>query len=210
MTRELQVLKDGGHFFEGPRWHDGKWWVSDFYRRLVLTVAPDGTQEEVTTVENQPSGLGWLPDGSLLVVSMRDHKLLRRAPDGTVSEHADEFHRSLPSDPAVLNKIRRDLRVWLTGNRFTPEGTNDVVLAVGEALANAMEHADVPDAGVTLSLARIGRQDVQAVVENDGGWRENPSDPTRGRGLAVMEALSTSLTVDHGRGATRVRMVFTH
>ncbi|NLD77560.1 MAG: SpoIIE family protein phosphatase [Acidimicrobiales bacterium] len=128
----------------------------------------------------------------------------------TVSEHADEFHRSLPPDPAVLNKIRRDLRVWLTGNRFTPEGTNDVVLAVGEALANAMEHAAAPDAGVTLSLARIGRQDVQAVVENDGGWRENPSDPTRGRGLAVMEALSTSLTVDHGRGATRVRMVFTH
>jgi sugar lactone lactonase YvrE len=40
-------------------------------------------------VEAQPSGLGWLPDGSLLVVSMKDHRVLRRAADGSVSEHAD-------------------------------------------------------------------------------------------------------------------------
>jgi sugar lactone lactonase YvrE len=40
-------------------------------------------------VEAQPSGLGWLPDGSMLVVSMRDHRLLRRARDGSVSVHAD-------------------------------------------------------------------------------------------------------------------------
>ncbi|NLV56363.1 MAG: SMP-30/gluconolactonase/LRE family protein [Acidimicrobiales bacterium] len=87
--RRFTTLADGGTFFEGPRWHDGRWWVSDFYRRLVLTVAPDGTQEEVTTVENQPSGLGWLPDGSLVVVSMKDHRLLRVAADGTTSVHAD-------------------------------------------------------------------------------------------------------------------------
>jgi len=89
MTRELQVLKDGGHFFEGPRWHDGKWWVSDFYAHTVYSVAPDGDTTVELEVPTQPSGLGWLPDGSLLVASMRDHKLLRRAPDGTVSEHAD-------------------------------------------------------------------------------------------------------------------------
>ena len=40
-------------------------------------------------MRGQPSGLGWMPDGSLLVVSMRDHRLLRRAPDGEVSVHAD-------------------------------------------------------------------------------------------------------------------------
>ena len=40
-------------------------------------------------VEGQPSGLGWMPDGSLLVVSMRDHTLLRRTPDGEVTVHAD-------------------------------------------------------------------------------------------------------------------------
>ena len=47
-----------------------------------LTVDSDGGAEEVLSVEGQPSGLGWMPDGSLLVVSMRDHRILRRAADG--------------------------------------------------------------------------------------------------------------------------------
>ena len=89
MAQDAKLLLDGGTFFEGPRWRDGRWWVSDFYRHLVLTVTPDGDTEEILEVEGQPSGLGWLPDGSLLVVSMRDRRLLRRAPDGTVTTHAD-------------------------------------------------------------------------------------------------------------------------
>jgi sugar lactone lactonase YvrE len=87
--RELATLAEGGGFFESPRWHDGRWWVSDLYRGLVMTVASDGTQEQVMHVEHQPSGMGWMPDGSLLVVSMKDQRVLRRAPDGTVSVHAE-------------------------------------------------------------------------------------------------------------------------
>ncbi len=86
---ELETLLEGGAFFEGPRWQAGRWWVSDFYRHVVLTVEPDGRAEEVMTVEEQPSGLGWMPDGSLLVVSMRDRRVLRRDEDGAVSVHAD-------------------------------------------------------------------------------------------------------------------------
>jgi sugar lactone lactonase YvrE len=63
--------------------------VSDFYRHAVLAITTDGEEEEVLTVDQQPSGLGWLPDGSMLVVSMRDHRLLRASPDGTVEVHAD-------------------------------------------------------------------------------------------------------------------------
>jgi sugar lactone lactonase YvrE len=88
-VREIATLLEGGSFFESPRWRDGRWWVSDFYRRQVLTVAPDGTIAEVMALDGQPSGLGWMPDGSLLVVSMRDHRLLRRSPDGVLSVHAD-------------------------------------------------------------------------------------------------------------------------
>jgi sugar lactone lactonase YvrE len=87
--RELTTLLQGGGFFEGPRWRNGRWWVSDFYRHCVLTVAPDGSTEEVMTVDQQPSGLGWMPDGSLLVVSMKDHRLLRRSSAGEVTVHAD-------------------------------------------------------------------------------------------------------------------------
>ena len=86
---ELRILSDGGHFFEGPRWHDGTWWVSDFYAHEVQRVAPDGTRTTELEVPGRPSGLGWMPDGSLLVVSMTDATLLRRAPDGTVGVHAD-------------------------------------------------------------------------------------------------------------------------
>jgi sugar lactone lactonase YvrE len=90
--RGLRLLLDGGAFFEGPRWHAGRWWVSDFYRHAVFTVGTDGREHEELTVEGQPSGLGWLPDGSLLVVSMQDRRLLRRSPSGEVTVHAEVGH----------------------------------------------------------------------------------------------------------------------
>ncbi|MEX2236815.1 MAG: SMP-30/gluconolactonase/LRE family protein [Dehalococcoidia bacterium] len=87
-TYESKVLTEGIVFGEGPRWHDGKLWVSDMYGLRVLTVDPGGAIETVVEVPKQPSGLGWMPDGSLLIVSMLDRKLLRLA-DGRLEEHAD-------------------------------------------------------------------------------------------------------------------------
>ena len=87
--RELRTLLEGGDFYEGPRFESGRWWVSDFYTHQVLAVGVDGESEVIMEVEGQPSGLGWLPDGTLLVVSMKDHRILRRFEDGDVDEHAD-------------------------------------------------------------------------------------------------------------------------
>jgi sugar lactone lactonase YvrE len=86
--RNLATVVDGYTFLEGPRWHDGRLWLSDFYTHQVFTVAPDGTTEKIVTVPAQPSGLGWLPDGRLLVVSMKDRKLMRLEA-GELVEHAD-------------------------------------------------------------------------------------------------------------------------
>lgn len=86
--RDVQVLFEGGGFFEGPRWHDGRWWVSDFYRHQVATYDADGTETVQFVVEAQPSGLGWRSDGSLVVSSMKDHRLLVWA-DGALTELAD-------------------------------------------------------------------------------------------------------------------------
>ncbi len=86
--RPLSTLFTGGGFFEGPRWHDGSWWVSDFYRHQVSRIAADGTETVVVEVEHQPSGLGWLPDGSLVIASMKDHRLLRWH-DGELDEYAN-------------------------------------------------------------------------------------------------------------------------
>jgi sugar lactone lactonase YvrE len=85
----LTPLLEGGAFFESPRWREGRWWVSDIYREAVYTVSVGGTEQRVLDVEHQPSGLGWLPDASLLVVSMKDRRLLQRDPDGSVTVHAD-------------------------------------------------------------------------------------------------------------------------
>jgi sugar lactone lactonase YvrE len=85
---EFDVLLEGLTFPEGPRWHDGKLWFSDFYSHRVITVDLDGNAETVIEVPNQPSGLGWTPDGRLLVVSMLDHRLMRLDPDG-LTEVAD-------------------------------------------------------------------------------------------------------------------------
>jgi sugar lactone lactonase YvrE len=64
-------------FPESPRWHEGALWFSDFYTHRVQRVGMDGRCETVVSVPGQPSGLGWLPDGRLLVVSMTERRLLR-------------------------------------------------------------------------------------------------------------------------------------
>ena len=78
----------GIDFGEGPRWHDGRLWFSDFYQYSVNAASMDGAVEVIVEVPGQPSGLGWMPGGDLLVVSMRDRRVLRY--DGTaLHEHAD-------------------------------------------------------------------------------------------------------------------------
>ena len=85
----LETLLDGLVFGEGPRWRGDRLWLSDMHAHTVLTVDLDGKREDVLHVAGKPSGLGWLPDGRLLIVSMTDRKLLRRETDGTLSTHAD-------------------------------------------------------------------------------------------------------------------------
>ncbi|HEY6395673.1 MAG TPA: SMP-30/gluconolactonase/LRE family protein, partial [Candidatus Binataceae bacterium] len=80
--RKLRTLLDGLAFPEGPRWHDGKLYFSDMHAHQVIALEISGKSSVVCEVPNQPSGLGWLPDGRMLIVSMTDRKLLRLDPDG--------------------------------------------------------------------------------------------------------------------------------
>ncbi len=73
----LTPLASGLTFPEGPRWRDGKLWFSDFYSRGVYAVDLAGHCDRMVDIPNQPSGLGWLPGGDLLIVSMVDQKVLR-------------------------------------------------------------------------------------------------------------------------------------
>ncbi len=81
-------LVGGLDFGEGPRWHDGELWYSDFYQQRVYRVAADGTRETVIEIDDRPSGLGWMPNGDLLMVAMTSKRLLRF--DGSdVTIHAE-------------------------------------------------------------------------------------------------------------------------
>jgi sugar lactone lactonase YvrE len=88
--RQLSTVVDGLAFAEGPRWHDGRLWFSDMHGHAVMNVAADGSDlRTVVEVSLQPSGLGWDPDGLLLIVSMVDRRLLRLEADGSLSSVAD-------------------------------------------------------------------------------------------------------------------------
>jgi sugar lactone lactonase YvrE len=90
MTTESTTVVEGCHFLEAPRWHENRVWFSDFYGHQVRSVREDGSDVRVEAeVPGQPAGLGWLPDGRLLVVSMTDQQVLRRELDGTLVTHGD-------------------------------------------------------------------------------------------------------------------------
>jgi sugar lactone lactonase YvrE len=86
---KFKTLISGLSFTECPRWHDGRLYFSDFYTRRVFAVDLYGTKEIIAEVPGQPSGLGFLPDGRMLVVSMRDRKILLREFDASLVEYAD-------------------------------------------------------------------------------------------------------------------------
>lgn len=92
MGRETRVLTGGIYFGEGPRWRDGRLWFSDFYAHAVKSVSLAGDLRTEFEIDDQPSGLGWMPDGSMLIVSMTRRQILRRTPDGRIAVHADLSH----------------------------------------------------------------------------------------------------------------------
>lgn len=90
MPTTLVPVVDGLAFAEGPRWHDGRLWFSDMHAHHVMAVDPStGDSETIVEVPGRPSGLGWRPDGTLLIVSMTDRRLLSYDDQDGLVEVAD-------------------------------------------------------------------------------------------------------------------------
>lgn len=109
MGRELAVVLEGYSYLECPRWHEGRIWVSDFYTHRVVSAREDGSDVRLEAeVPGQPSGLGWLPDGRLLVISQHDNLLLRREADGSLVTHVDlsSYVTGEPNDMVVDERGR--------------------------------------------------------------------------------------------------------
>ena len=88
MILKAKTFIKGLEFPEGPRWYDDKLWFSDMAKSCVMTADMKGHVRPVVNVPAQPSGLGMLPDGSLLIVSMGDRRLLRYD-SGKIEQVAD-------------------------------------------------------------------------------------------------------------------------
>ncbi len=94
-------------FPEGLRWHENQLWFSDVFGGGVYRVAASGP-ELVARIEGMPSGLGWLPDGSTLVVSCEQRSVLRIGADGTVNLHADLHpHLAYDANDMVVDQAGR-------------------------------------------------------------------------------------------------------
>ncbi len=195
-----RTLIDHGTFYEGPRWHDGRWWVSDFYRKLVLSLDADGGDvREELMVEQLPSGLGWTTDGDLLVVSQMDHSLLRRAADGTVTtvasfgEHCGGFANDMVVDAhgrAYIGNAGFDLMARgepATANlvRVDPDGT---VAVAAEDLAFP-NGSVITDDGLLIVGETMGARYTSFHIEDDGTlthrriWADLPGVAPDGCGL---------------------------
>ncbi|MBY9011986.1 MAG: SMP-30/gluconolactonase/LRE family protein [Candidatus Lokiarchaeota archaeon] len=107
MTYTTEVLLEGLKFPESPRWHDDKLWFVDMELGKVLTVDLNGETETILERNTPVSGLGWLPDNRLLVVSMADNRLLRLDSDGAnVVADLNKFGTVICNDMVVDKKGR--------------------------------------------------------------------------------------------------------
>lgn len=196
MALATQVLADGFVFTEGPRWHDGRLWCSDMHGHRVVAIDPDGTVETITAVEeDEPSGLGWLPDGRLLIVSMERQWLLRLEPDGTLARHADLSDRARGSLNDMIVAADGTAYVGDMGSRIHEGGERrpgqTFVVSPDGALSMAADDLESPNGHVltpderTLIVAESGGMRLTAFDRAEDGTLSNrrtyaelvPSDP---------------------------------
>lgn len=206
-------LLDGLTFAEGPRWHDGRLWFSDFFTTSVWSFSPgagrgaappapvpqaatprrrpsdtgatgppaDPRLRHEMTVVGSPSGLGWLPDGRLLSVSMRRRLLARREPDGTVARHADlaPFARHSANDllvhadgHAYVGQFGFDVEAFFDG-RARPRPTTLLLVTAAGAVSVAAEDLWFPNGmalvGTTLVVAETFGERLSGFDVGPGG-----------------------------------------
>jgi anti-sigma regulatory factor (Ser/Thr protein kinase)/putative methionine-R-sulfoxide reductase with GAF domain len=109
----------------------------------------------------------------------------------------------LAATPTSLKPLRTAMRRWLAGIRADRAATADLLAAVGEACANAIEHAYGPAGGAISVRLECHGTDVVALIGDTGRWRP-PRGSSRGRGITLMRALSDEVTIERAETGTRV------
>lgn len=117
------------------------------------------------------------------------------------------LRRVAAAEPGVLRRLRDDVAEWSALTGLPAELQQDLSLALGEAVANSVEHAFPAAPGeVTYAVTRTPAGRLEAVVRDDGRWRPEPADNShRGRGIGMIKVLSAEFGIDHGDDGTTVR-----
>ena len=203
--RTLKVLTGGLAFPEGPRWRDGKLFFSDMHAHQVLAVDMAGKREVVCEVPARPSGLGWSPDGRMLVVSMTDRKLMRLDRDGLKT--VADLSKLAPFD---CNDMVVDARGRAYVGNFgfdlhanaQPRGTTLVMVApdgiariVAEEMMFPNGMAITPDGKTLIAGETFGRRLTAFDIGADGSltnrrvWAELGNSPPDGICLDAENAI---------------------
>ena len=181
MSQTARVLCEGLYFGEGPRWRNGRLWFSDFFARAVKSVSLAGDVRVEFEIDDAPSGLGWMQDGSMLIVAMTSRRVLKRSPDGEISVHADLT--------GVANFHCNDMVVDSTGRAYVGEFGFDLhkEFATRGRESVLAHHA-------TAKLARISPDGAVDVAAEDLHFPNGSVITSDGKTLIVAETLAAALT----------------
>jgi sugar lactone lactonase YvrE len=180
---QTETLASGLCFGEGPRWHNGQLWFSDMHDLAVKTVDLRGRVERKFEVPGQPSGLGWMPDGTLLVVSMTDRRVLRLDHDRLV------VHADLSS---VATFHCNDMVVDLEGRAYVGNFGFDLHLA---------EHTGDWSTAAPAAVAMVSRDGSVSTAATDLAFPNGTVITPDGSTLIVAESMGNRLTAFDRDGA---------
>ncbi len=174
-------------FPEGPRWRDGALWFSDMHAHEVVRLMPDGQRQTAASFDGPVSGLGWLPAGHMLVVSMADRRVLRQQADGRFVLHGDLS--------GIATGLANDMVVDSHGNAF---------------VGNFGFSLHPPEEPRPARLARIAPDGKTSIAAENLMFPNGMVITPDGSALIVGESFSRVLTAfDHGRdGALTNRRVW--
>jgi sugar lactone lactonase YvrE len=177
-TLTAEPFLSGLFFGECPRWHEGRLWYSDFFDHGVYSASPDGERRLEVPFDGETGGIGWLPDGRLLVISRLDRVVLRREEDGTLVQHGD-------------------LRPWATWH------ANDMVVATnGQAYAgnfgfdlDGLYDGTTPASAIApTSLIRVDPDGTSSEAAADIQFPNGAVITEDGRTLIIAESLGGRLS----------------
>jgi anti-sigma regulatory factor (Ser/Thr protein kinase) len=123
--------------------------------------------------------------------------------------HPVPLELEFAADASQLAPARTALRGWLTRARVDPDQTMNVLIAAGEAIANAIEHGHRHNPEGTISMAATALVDrVQLTITDNGSWKtpQPAANSNRGRGIALMRGLMQEVAINPDTAGTTVHL----